>query len=301
MNFSNSVVGFIGLGKMGLPMAKNLQSAGQSLIIYDVSQQACTSLAGHKGTEVATSISEVANKADLIFTMLPTGEDVAQVCQAADGLFSHARPGTLIVDCSTAHPQLIRSLSDAAAHISLRMLDAPVSGGVVGAVAGTLTFMVGADQVTTDSLRPVLSAMGKKIVSCGAPGHGQVAKICNNLLLGISMIGTCEALSLGARHGMDPAMLTEIIASSTGNNWCVSTNNPWPGVLPDAPSSHGYAHGGSIQTLAKDMGLAVQTASEQHMPLLLGAVAKQLYEMAMNQGLSDLDFSSVIKLYAESK
>ena len=296
---TNPTVGFIGLGKMGLPMARRLQDAGLTLIVYDIMPQACQDIAGHSNTQVAATIAEVGQKADVIFTILPTGEHVRQICQGADGLFSHARSGTVIVDCSTVHPNLIRQLSTEASEVSLQMFDAPVSGGVAGAAAGTLTFMVGADQAMVDRLHPMLSAMGRKLVACGDSGNGQVVKICNNLLLGITMGATCEALSLGARYGMDPALLTDVISASTGNNWCVSVNNPWPGVLPEAPSSHDYVGGGSVYTLAKDLGLAVETAAEKHMPLLLGSLSKQIYEMAMNQGQAELDFSSIIKLYHE--
>jgi 3-hydroxyisobutyrate dehydrogenase len=184
-----------------------------------------------------------------------------------------------------------------AAEAGVRMADAPMSGGTKGAGAGTLTFLVGADDALLADIEPLLMKMGKKVVHCGGPGSGQVVKLCNNLLLANTMIATCEAMSLGVKLGVDPLILATAINNSSGRSWSSDTNNPWPGVVPDAPSSHGYAGGGSTETLLKDICLAVQAAQDVKQTLVLGLVAKELYQSSVSQGWGGKDFSSVIHLF----
>lgn len=289
-------IGFIGLGNMGSPMVANLLKAGQSVVAYDINGKALdTAVAA--GALAAQSPQQVARQSDIVFTMLPSPRHVRQVYMGEDGIFASAGAGTLLVDCSTNDPQTARDLIENASTYGLNMADAPVGGGTIGAKAGTLTFMVGAEASLFARLEPVLRHMGKNIIHCGGPGNGQVVKICNNLLLAISMIGTSEAMTLGVNLGADPAVLARAINASSGRCWSSDTCNPWPGLMPDAPASRGYEGGGSTEVVLKDVSFAVDAAHEVRQPLMLGAIAQQLYQTLANQGWGNKDFSSVIQLY----
>ncbi|AJG22584.1 3-hydroxyisobutyrate dehydrogenase [Cupriavidus basilensis] len=289
-------IAFIGLGNMGAPMAANLLKAGHALTVFDLDANAVAA-ALLAGATSAGSPREAAARADLVITMLPAAAHVRQVYLGEDGVLAGARPGVPMVDCSTIDPATVRTVAEAAASQDSPFADAPVSGGTGGAQAGTLTFMVGADQPLFERIRPVLLAMGRNVVPCGAPGTGQVAKICNNLLLGISMMGVSEAMALGAALGIDPAVLAGIINTSTGRCWSSDSYNPYPGVQPAAPAARGYVGGFAADLMLKDLGLATDAARQAHQPLWMGALAQQLYQSMSQQGMGRLDFSACLKLY----
>ncbi|CAN0626983.1 NAD-dependent L-serine dehydrogenase [Burkholderia multivorans] len=289
-------IAFIGLGNMGGPMAANLLKAGHALTVFDLDRGAVDA-AVRAGASAAASPREAAAGARLVITMLPAAQHVRSVYLEADGVLAGARPGTTLIDCSTIDPATARAVADAAARQDSPFADAPVSGGTGGAQAGTLTFMVGAGDDVFERIRPVLLDMGKNVVHCGALGTGQVAKICNNLLLGISMMGVSEAMALGVSLGIDPAVLAGIINTSTGRCWSSDTYNPYPGVLPAAPAARGYAGGFAANLMLKDLGLATEAARHARQPLWMGALAQQLYQSMSQQGLGTLDFSACVKLY----
>jgi 3-hydroxyisobutyrate dehydrogenase len=222
---------------------------------------------------------------------------VRAVFQRDDGVLAGIRPGTPVVDCSTIDPQTARDLHAAAAKQGVDFADAPVSGGTGGAQAGTLTFMVGASQALFAALQPVLAQMGKNIVHCGEVGTGQVAKICNNMLLGISMIGVAEAMALGSALGIDTQVLAGVINSSTGRCWSSEAYNPWPGIVATAPASRGYSGGFGAQLMLKDLGLATEAAKQANQPVVMGALAQQLYQAMSLRGDGGLDFSAIVKGY----
>jgi 3-hydroxyisobutyrate dehydrogenase len=292
-------IGFIGLGNMGAPMVSNLLKAGQTVVVFDINEQAVAAAVA-AGAVAATSPKDVASQAEFVITALPSPAHVKKVYLSDDGILAGARDGAVLVDCSTIDPHSARELIGIAAQRGKHMADAPISGGTIGAKAGTLTFMVGAQANVFARIEPMLRQMGKNVVHCGGPGNGQVVKICNNLLLAISMIGTSEAMTLGVKLGVEPQVLANAINTSTGRCWSSDTNNPWPGVLPDAPSSHDYAGGGSTETVLKDICFAVEAAHEVKQPVMLGAVAQQLYQTLANKGLGGKDFSSIIKLYNDA-
>lgn len=235
----SNTIAFIGLGHMGKPMALNLLKAGHRLKVFDLNAEAMKELQA-AGAQVGESAAQIAKEAQMVFTMLPAGRHVRQVYEGENGLLQAVAPGTVLVDCSTIDAQTSQDLAAKAAKLGLLMLDAPVSGGTGGAIAGTLTFMVGGEDQALEKARPYLDAMGKNIFHAGKAGAGQVAKICNNMLLGILMAGTAEALALGVAHGLDPAVLSSIMARSSGRNWATELYNPWPGVMPDVPASRDY-------------------------------------------------------------
>ncbi|PRB84145.1 3-hydroxyisobutyrate dehydrogenase [Pseudomonas sp. MYb185] len=290
-------IGFLGLGNMGGPMAHNLIKAGHQLTVFDLSQAAVASLV-EAGASAAPSIAELARSdIELIITMLPAAQHVKSVYLGEDGLLANVAPAVRLIDSSTIDPMSAREVAAAAASNGNRMLDAPVSGGTGGATAGTLTFMVGGEQADFDTALPVLQAMGKNIVHCGPSGNGQVAKVANNMLLGISMIGVAEAMNLGVSLGMDPKVLAGIINTSSGRCWSSDTYNPYPEVLENAPASRGYTGGFGTDLMLKDLGLATEAAKQARQPVVLGAAAQQLYQTFSSQGNGALDFSAIIKLY----
>ncbi|MHA5689553.1 3-hydroxyisobutyrate dehydrogenase [Pseudomonas aeruginosa] len=290
-------IGFIGLGNMGGPMALNLLKAGHALSVYDLSASAVAH-ATEAGARALGSPADIAKSdVQLIITMLPAARHVKQVYLAEDGLLANVRAGVLLVDSSTIDPISAREVAAAAVAHGNPMLDAPVSGGTGGAAAGTLTFMVGGEQADFDTARPVLEAMGKNIVYCGACGNGQVAKVANNMLLGISMIGAAEAMALGVSLGMDAKVLASVINTSSGRCWSSDTYNPFPGVIESAPASRGYSGGFATDLMLKDLGLASEAAKQIGQPVVLGALAQQLYQSHSAQGHGGLDFSSIIKAY----
>lgn len=290
-------IGFLGLGNMGGPMAHNLLKAGHQLTVFDLSEAAVASLVA-AGASAAPSIAELARSdAEMIITMLPAAPHVKSVYLGEDGLLANVAPQVRLIDSSTIDPMSAREVAAAAEKNGNRMVDAPVSGGTGGAIAGTLTFMVGGEQADFDAALPVLQAMGKNIVHCGPGGNGQVAKVANNMLLAITMIGTAEAMNLGVSLGMDPGVLAGIINTSSGRNWSSDTYNPYPGVMDNVPASRGYSGGFGTDLMLKDLGLATEAARQSRQPVILGGLAQQLYQTFSSQGNGALDFSAIIKLY----
>lgn len=294
-------VGFIGLGNMGGPMARNLIKAGHELIVFDLSQNALGQLKA-VGASVADSPKDVAKSEglDVIVTMLPAAQHVRAVYTGEEGILSAVSKGVLLIDSSTIDPQTARDVAMLAQKQGNPMLDAPVSGGTGGAEAGTLTFMVGGSESDFDTAKSLLSQMGKNIVYCGGAGNGQVAKVANNMLLGISMIATAEAMNLGVSLGMDPKVLAGIINTSSGRCWSSEVYNPYPGVVETAPASRAYTGGFGVDLMLKDLGLATEAAKSAKQPVVLGALAQQLYQSFSSQGHGGLDFSAIIKMNTKS-
>lgn len=298
-------IAFIGLGNMGGPMAQNLLKAGHQLTVFDLSAAALQTLAD-AGAKVAASAQDAVSQADIVISMLPASRHVealylGQNGLSQNGLLSHIRKGTLIIDCSTIAAQTAIAVSNAASQLGLSMLDAPVSGGTGGAIAGTLTFIVGGDADALEQARPILSAMGKNIFHAGAHGAGQTAKICNNMLLGIQMIGTAEALALGVANGLDPQVLSEIMVKSSGRNWSLELYNPYPGVMDNAPASRGYSGGFGVDLMLKDLGLATETALAAQASIPLGEMARNLYALHSKAGAGALDFSSILQILQKAE
>ena len=293
-------IGFIGLGNMGAPMACNLLKAGHQLQVFDLSDAALKRVK-EAGATISNSVKDIANLDDIevIITMLPAGQHVRSVYLGDDGIIKNSSSKMMLIDCSTIDPQTAREVSMVAQANGHIMLDAPVSGGTGGAEAGTLTFMVGGDEKDFQRAQYLLAGMGKNIVYCGGSGNGQVAKVANNMLLGISMIATAEAMSLGVSLGMDPKVLAGIINTSSGRCWSSEVYNPYPGVVETAPASRDYTGGFGVDLMLKDLGLATEAAKFAKQPVTLGAVAQQLYQLFSNQGNGSLDFSSIIKLHQD--
>jgi 3-hydroxyisobutyrate dehydrogenase len=235
----------------------------------------------------------------LVITMLPSSPHVKTVYLGSDGVLAGVRPSVTLIDSSTIDPHTAREVAVLAAQHGNPMADAPVSGGTGGAEAGTLTFMVGGDAGVFENIAPVLRHMGKNIVHCGESGTGQVAKICNNLLLGITMIGVSEAMNLGTALGIDAKVLAGIINTSSGRCWSSDTYNPYPGVMENVPAARGYTGGFGADLMLKDLGLAVDAAKLSKQPAVLGALAQQLYQMFSAQGAGGQDFSAIINLYRQ--
>eukprot|EP01032_Pedospumella_encystans_P023631 gene23631-26746_t len=257
---------------MGGPMALNLLKAGHQLSVFDLSASASKVLA-EAGAQVAPSGLAAVGEADIVVSMLPAGRHVEALYLGAQGIIGRMRPGTLIIECSTIASQSAIAVARAAGEAGLAMLDAPVSGGTGGAIAGTLTFMVGGPEEVLERARPVLLAMGKNIFHAGAHGAGQIAKICNNMLLGILMAGTAEALALGMANGLDARVLSDIMNKSSGRNWVLDMYNPIPGVMDGVPASRGYTGGFGVDLMLKDLGLAAESAMAAKSPVPLGELA----------------------------
>ena len=291
-----SEIAFIGLGNMGAPMARNLLKAGHGLRVFDLVPAAVEALIT-AGAQGAQSTSECVQGAKTVISMLPASRHVEGLYLGDSGLLETLEPGTLVIECSTIAPDSARKVAEAARARGIRMIDAPVSGGTAGAAAGTLTFIVGGSETDLEAARPYLEKMGRNIFHAGDSGAGQVAKICNNMLLGILMAGTSEALALGVANGLDPAVLSGIIAKSSGRNWATELYNPWPGVMPDVPASKGYAGGFGVDLMLKDLGLAAEAAMRSGSAAPLGELARNLYSLHSADGHGALDFSSIVKMY----
>jgi 3-hydroxyisobutyrate dehydrogenase len=292
-------IGFIGLGNMGNPMARSLVKGGHAVKGYDV-VPALLDRAAAQGIERATSVADCVAGCEVILTMLPSSPHVRSVYENESGVLAHARPGMLLIDCSTIDPLTAREVAFDALAKGLAMLDAPVSGGTGGAEAGTLTFMVGGEARHFEAARPLLACMGKNLVHCGGSGNGQVAKICNNLMLAIGMIATSEGMTLAAKLGMDPKVFAGIVNTSSGRCWSSDTYNPYPGVLENAPASRGYTGGFGADLMLKDLSLVTEAARQAQVPVLLAAVAQQVYQKHSADGHGGKDFSSVILQYLKT-
>lgn len=287
---------FIGLGNMGGPMASNLVKAGNEVTVFDLSKTAVDELVA-QGAKTAESAKAAAEGAECVITMLPAGMHVEAVYLGDDGLLEALPAGTLVIDSSTIAPETARKVAEAATAKHLEFIDAPVSGGVGGAKAGTLTFICGGEESTFNKARPILEGMGKNIFHAGPHGAGQVAKICNNMLLAILMAGTSEALALGEKNGLDPAVLSEIMKQSSGGNWALNVYNPWPGVMEGVPASRDYQGGFLVNLMTKDLGLAFDNAVKSQASIPMGSLARNLFQLHAGQGNGELDFSSIQRLY----
>jgi 3-hydroxyisobutyrate dehydrogenase len=290
-------IAFLGLGNMGLPMAANLAKAGHAVTAFDLSAEVCAKARGLE-LPVAASAAAAVEDAQVVISMLPASRHVESLYLGEGGLIAALPGGTLVIDCSTIAPASAQKVAQAAAAKGVDMIDAPVSGGTAGATAGTLTFIVGGEAAALERARPVLQGMGKNIFHMGAAGAGQVAKLCNNMALGVIMAVTGEALALGVAHGLDPKALSQMMAVSTGRSWATEVCNPWPGVLENAPASRGYTGGFGNDLMLKDLGLAVEAAMGVGATIPLGELARNLYAINRQAGNGGLDFSSVVKVVA---
>lgn len=289
-------VGFIGLGNMGGPMAANLLTAGFTVSAFDLCATARDALAA-QGAGVAENAQAAAQDADFVISMLPAGQHVAALYLGDGGLLAALDKSTTVLDCSTIDAPTARQVGAAAAAGGIGFLDAPVSGGVAAARAGALAFMCGGDESVFAAARPVLDAMGRASFHAGPAGAGQVAKACNNMLLAIHMLGTCEALAMGERHGLDPARLSEIMLASSGRNWSLEVYNPWPGVQEGSAASDEYRPGFTVDLMAKDLGLALDAARAAGVDNRMGQLAAELYSAHQAAGSGERDFSSVQERY----
>ncbi|PRB69251.1 3-hydroxyisobutyrate dehydrogenase [Arthrobacter sp. MYb213] len=285
------VIGFLGLGHMGLPMAINLHRAGYRLKAFDV-VPAALEAAQAAGIDTVSTGADAAQDVDIVLTMFPTGQHVLDAYRGY--LLDTAKDNTLFLECSTIDVAQAREAAQLAVDAGHRSADAPVSGGVVGAEAGSLTFMLGADQSDLAQINPVLEVMGKKIVHCGGHGAGQAAKVCNNMLLGISMIGAAEAFVLGERLGLEHQALYDVISSASGQCWAVTTNCPVPGPVPTSPANRDYQPGFAAALMAKDLGLASSALDNTQTDAKLGSLAAALYRKFSDEGNAGTDFSGVI-------
>ena len=291
-------IAFIGLGHMGGPMALNLIKAGYPVTVFDLVAEALQA-AENAGAKVAGSALEAAADAQVVITMLPAGEHSEAVYLGDDGLLAQLKHRPLLIDSSTIAPETARKIGSAAHAAGFLMVDAPVSGGTAGATAGTLTFICGGPQEAVAQARPILEHMGKNILHAGDSGAGQVAKICNNMLLAVHMIGTAEALQLGVSMGLDPTVLSDIMFKSSGRNWSLEVYNPWPGVMENVPASRDYEGGFAVDLMNKDLGLAQEAALQSKTSTPMGALAKSLYQIQSKRGAGKLDFSSIVKLLGD--
>lgn len=289
-----ATVAFIGLGNMGGPMATNLIGAGHSVTVFDLSEVACEQLRS-AGAAVAESAAGAARGVDYVISMLPAGKHVAATYLGDDGLLAQLGQATTVLDCSTIDAATARQVGEAAAALGIGFMDSPVSGGVAAAAAGTLAFMCGGSAATFEKARLILKDMGKNIFHAGPAGAGQVAKGCNNMLLAIHMIGTCEALEMGARNGLDPAVLSEIMLASSGRNWSLEVYNPYPGVMEKSPASNGYKPGFMVDLMVKDLGLALEIARQCDFDNPMGQLARELYSQHQQAGNGQRDFSSILQ------
>jgi 3-hydroxyisobutyrate dehydrogenase len=290
-----AAIGFIGLGNMGLPMVRNLVKSRHRVSGFDV-VPAAVEAAVAAGVRGARSAHEVVEGAELVITMLPEGRHVREVYMDEQGVIARAEASTLLIDCSTIDVETARAVSRAAAERGLEMIDAPVSGGVAGAEGATLTFMVGGSEAGFSRAHPILQTMGKAVVHAGPSGNGQAAKICNNMILGISMIGVCEAFVLAEKLGLPAERLFEVASQSSGQCWSLTSYCPVPGPVPGSPANRDYKPGFSAAMMAKDLRLAQAAAHSVDLATPLGANARSLYALFAGRGHGSLDFSAIIKM-----
>lgn len=289
-----SAIGFVGLGHMGLPMTVNLIKAGHEVAGFDLQASALEALS-KAGGKPCHDLQELVQNRDVIITMLQTGEQVKSVCLSEKGLFSLLKPGTVYIDCSSIDVQSSRAIHQEAQAQGLLVLDAPVSGGVGGAVAGSLTFMVGAELEAFKAAEPILQAMGKNIIHTGAAGSGQAAKICNNMILGISMIAVSEGFTLAKHLGLAADKLLEVVNVSSGQCWVTSKYLPVPNVMENVPANNHYQPGFTAQMMLKDLKLSQNAAKSTQVNTEIAAKATAIYQQFVEQGFGDLDFSAIIQ------
>jgi len=288
-------VGFIGLGNMGLPMANNILKAGIEVNAFDLSTDAMQK-ADELGMITKSYASEVIENIDALITMLPNDTAVENI-YLKENLIGKISKNTIVIESSTINPEISKKVSKKATDMNISMLDAPVSGGVKGAELGTLTFIVGGDEANLKKATPLFEIMGDKTFYAGQSGSGQIAKLCNNMLLAIHMCGTAETIAMGVNNGLDPAILSEIMKNSSGGNWSLEKYNPFPGVMKEAPASKNYSGGFLNSLMVKDLNLAEELANQSNSNTPMGKLARDLYEELNNQGFEGLDFSSIQQNY----
>ncbi|WP_299082878.1 3-hydroxyisobutyrate dehydrogenase [uncultured Paraglaciecola sp.] len=293
-------IAFIGLGNMGAPMAHNLLKAGYQVSVFDLVQTAMDKLEA-AGASQASSAAEAIQGADVVISMLPAGKHVESLYTGDSGLINLLKAGTLVIDSSTIDAATSKAVASQLAENNIHFIDAPVSGGVGGATAGTLTFIVGGDAQQYARALPILQAMGKNIFHAGDHGAGQVAKICNNMLLSVLMLGTSEALQMAIDNGLDPKVMSDIMLQSSGRNWTLELYNPCPDVMPNVPSSNDYQGGFMVDLMSKDLGLAMDTGLKSQSSTPMGALAQNLYKIHGMQGNGQQDFSSIFNLFSKQE
>jgi len=287
-----ATIGFIGLGNMGGGMAANLAKAGHRVVAYDLSGEALAK-AGQSGCHPVSDADHAVRDVDVVVTMLPAGKHVQSVYQAT--VFAGARPDTLLIDCSTIDVDTARAVAAAAAEKGLLAVDAPVSGGIAAANAGTLTFMVGGSDQGFARAEPILGEMGKSVIHAGGNGAGQAAKICNNMLLGATMAATCETFALAEKLGLDLQTFYDISSKASGQSWSMTSYCPVPGVGPESPADHGYRGGFAAALMLKDMRLAMEAAAASGADVPMGARAREIYEGFVAKDEQGRDFSALIE------
>ncbi len=292
-------VAFIGLGNMGGPMAENLIKSGMRVTVFDLVADAVAALKS-KGAKAAQSAVEAVKDADVVITMLPAAKHVKSLYLGDDGIINATQPGTLMIDSSTIDAESARMVGEAVVKAGRLFVDAPVSGGTAGAQAGTLTFIMGGKDDAIAKATPVLQCMGKNLFHAGDTGAGQVAKICNNMLLAVLMAGTSEALQLAIDNGLDPKVVSDIMLQSSGCNWTLQKYNPCPGVMENVPASKDYLGGFMVKLMNKDLNLAMNAAANSESATPMAAMAQSLYKLHQNNGNADKDFSSIIQLFGKS-
>ncbi|QYI99728.1 3-hydroxyisobutyrate dehydrogenase [Thalassovita mediterranea] len=287
-------IAFIGLGNMGSGMCANLAKAGHDVHAFDLNADAVKAAVA-AGAKAAATVGEAVSDVDVVVSMLPAGKHVHQVYFGEGGVTAHAKPGTLFLDCSTIAVEEARDAAGKAAEAGFSYMDAPVSGGVAAAEAGTLTFMVGGPKDGFEKAKPILDVMGKNVFHAGDPGNGQVAKIANNMLLGISMIGTCEAFNLAEKLGLDAQTFYDISSTASGQCWSMTSYCPAPGPVPTAPSNRDYKPGFAVAMMLKDLRLAMGAGDDVGADTPLGNHAQQIYAKLDEDGFGDIDFSGVMR------
>ncbi|WP_018981693.1 3-hydroxyisobutyrate dehydrogenase [Salinimonas chungwhensis] len=293
-------IAFIGLGNMGGPMAANLLSAGCDVTVFDL-VPAAVEAACEKGAKSAASAHEAVAQADVIISMLPAAHHVKSLYLGEKGIIDHTQPHALIIDSSTIDSASATEVGKAVEAAGRHFVDAPVSGGTAGAAAGTLTFIMGGTEEAVALARPVLAHMGKNIFHAGPLGAGQVAKICNNMLLAVLMAGTSEALQMAVDNGLDPKVISEIMLQSSGSNWTLQKYNPCPGVMENVPSSNDYKGGFMVKLMNKDLTLAMNAAAQSGSATPMASLAQSLYRLHQSNGFDDKDFSSIFSMYSSKK
>lgn len=288
-------IAFIGLGNMGGPMAANLVRNGESVVVFDLVADAVKQLED-KGAMAAASPQEAVKNADVVVTMLPAAQHVKSLYLGEQGIIAHAKTGALFIDCSTIDAQSAKEVGVGAINAGYAFIDAPVSGGVAGAAAGTLTFIMGGDDAAVSRAKPVLRHMGANLFHAGELGAGQIAKLCNNMLLSVLMTGTSEALQLAIANGLDPKVMSDIMLQSSGCNWTLQKYNPCPDVMDNVPSSNQYQGGFMVKLMNKDLSLAMEAAQQVGASTPMAAAAQALYRMHQLKGNADRDFSSIFEL-----
>ena len=291
---SQMSVGFIGLGNMGSNMAQHILKKGHRLVVYDVSPTAVKAFAD-QGAKVAQSPADLAKDCDRVITMVPTSAHVREVYAGDNGVLTQVKPGSILIDSSTIDPGTSKDLSQLAIQKGAVFVDAPVTGAVPAAREGKLTFLVGGSAGEFEAIKDLLLCMGKNVVHCGPVGSGEAAKICNNMMLAITLIGTSETLNLAKKLGLDPKLMTQILNISSGRSWVTEIYNPVPGVAENVPANNNYEGGFRAQLMTKDLGLAQAEATRANSPTPMGTLSHQIFRLMLNNGFGDKDMSSVYK------